>query len=428
LSSSRTPDGSLARQLNCRLGVACALLASYVLFGNGQSATKVATLMTARGVTCVEERGTFDSTVKSEPVHKRYVVRYPKSKDQWNRKLVVGAHGGSGGVERHADGTPIGTAENALDDLIGAHAVENGFAYTSMDRDGISGTRDGQALTYGFTRFARERLAAAGVPTPSKTYLVGLSMGGGIARYASEDSAKVYDAILIVAGANGDVPTRLDRQAELARLWPQVDPDRNPGLREPSDAVRQYAEADGTPTAARVYWPFIGRTSTLDSLRGSLEQFGLIGLSNDELAAFRYEKYRQRAPFADNVARDNTTGKVLVPTLEVVGTYDDIVFKEISAYDRKVSVAEGSPKPSMLHRLYQVEGVWHISGDDDAAESFQYAMKQMGIGEATQRALREGSSYLATVREAFDLLDQWIETGAAPPASQTVKPGEALAR
>ncbi len=406
-----------------------ALLVCLVTAAHAQDATvNVVEITNTRGITCVEERGLFDSIVRGEPVRKRYVVRYPKAQDKWNSKLVVGAHGGSGGIERHADGTPAGTAETALDDLIGAHALDRGFSYASLDRDGISGTREGQSLVYEFTRYARTRLAAAGFRAPTRTYLVGLSMGGGIARYASEDPARVYDAIVIVAGANGDVPTRLNRQAQLARLWPRVDPDRNPGLPDSSDLVREYAEASGTPTGARVYWPFIGRTATFAGLRRSLEQLGLTGLSDDDLAVFRYDAYRQRTPFADNVARENTTGRVLVPTVEVVGTYDDIVIKEIAAYDGKVANAEGSTKPLTLRRLYRVDGVWHISGNDDAAESFQYAMKQMGIGGATQRALREGPSYLPTVREAFDLIDRWVETGAAPPASRTIKPGEPLGR
>ena len=61
-------------------------------------------------------------------------------------------------------------------------------------------------------------------------YLVGLSMGGGITRAAAEDPARTYAGTLIIAGAGGDLATRTARQAQLAALWPGVDPKRNPGL------------------------------------------------------------------------------------------------------------------------------------------------------------------------------------------------------
>ena len=106
--------------------------------------------------------------------------------------------------------------------------------------------------------------------------------------------------------------------------------------------------------------------------------------------------------------------------IEVVGTWDDLVIREVRAYANRV-------EPKDRHRLYQVEGAWHMSGDDDGVMSFQYiAESRMKLGKDVADAMGESPSYLPTVREAFDHLVRWSEKGVAPPASQTVKPGDKL--
>ena len=109
----------------------------------------------------------------------------------------------------------------------------------------------------------------------------------------------------------------------------------------------------------------------------------------------------------------------MVPTIEVVGTWDDFVLKELLAYQRRV-------EPKSNHRLYQVDGVWHMSGDDDGVQSFMYIASRMGLDPDVPRAMSQGPSYLPTVRDAFDRLVRWVERGEAPPPSQIVKPGERL--
>ena len=119
-------------------------------------------------------------------------------------------------------------------------------------------------------------------------------------------------------------------------------------------------------------------------------------------------------------AAENSTGVLRVPTIEIAGTWDDLVIREIRAYQARV-------QPRDLHRLYQVEGVWHMSGEDDGVWSFQYiAESRMKLGKDVADAMGEGPSYLPTVREAFDRLVQWVEKGVAAPPSQTLKPAAAL--
>jgi hypothetical protein len=108
-----------------------------------------------------------------------------------------------------------------------------------------------------------------------------------------------------------------------------------------------------------------------------------------------------------------------VPVIEVAGTWDDFVIKELGAYAARV-------RPREQHRLYLVEGVWHMSGDDDGTQSFMYIASRMGLDPDVAKAMSEGPSYIPTVREAFDRLVAWVERGETPPPSQTVAPGERL--
>jgi len=319
---------------------------------------------------------------------KRSVLRYPIT--GWNGSLVIGAHGGSGGSNFSRDGKVIGTDETALDDVIGRHAVASGFAYASVDRDGAIDAAGGLALTNQFADLAAAEIARLTGRAPARRYLLGLSMGGGIARLAAETPGTPYAGVVVVAGAGGDLPTRLARQQKIAALWPDVDPKAHPALPPTDPKVVAFAEAIGTPVAARRLWPFTAA------------------------GAVRAAAARSPAP-----AGPDSSGRVQVPTIEVAGTWDDFVITELKAYRAKVSPAE-------RHRLYLVDGVWHMSGDDDGTASFQYIATRMGLDPDVADAMGEGPSYIPTVHAAFDALVRWVERGEAPPPSQTVQPGAPL--
>ena len=325
-------------------------------------------------------------TVDGKPLGKRHVLRLPA---KWNQSLVIGAHGGGGGNNFDRQGNVIGTDETALDDVIGRYAVEQGFAYASFDRDGSGGGRNGLAMTTQFTDFVRGEIVKRRHPSPLRTYIVGLSAGGGIARQAAEMMPTPFDGALLIAAAGGDVVTRLDRQMRIAALWPHIDPRSHYGLSNNDPKIVSYAEANGTPVEARRLWPYTGASAVAAAAK----------------------------PPAN---AENATAKPSIPVIEVVGTWDDLVIRELRAYASRV-------EPKDRHRLYQVEGVWHMSGDDDGVMSFQYiAESRMKLGKDVADAMGEGPSYLPTVREAFDHLVRWVEKGVTPPPSQTVKPGERL--
>ena len=341
-------------------------------------------------------KGQVALAVEGQPVSKRFVIRVPASAKAtaqragaWNGALVIAAHGGSGGNAVDRAGKVSATSETALDDVIGQYAVAHGFAYASVDRDGGMSARSGLQLTYDFTALAKGEVARLGGRAPARTYLVGLSMGGGIARLATEDPQKVFAGTLIIAGAGGDLITRLDRLTKMNGLWRMIDPLAHIGMSLADTKMIAYAAAVGTPVEAHRLWPYTGTGAA---------------------AAIKQAQ----------TATEETTGNVQVPTLEVVGTWDDLVIRELRAYSARVT-------PSERHRLYQVEGVWHMSGDDDGVMGFQYAAEtRMRLHKDVADAMGEGPSYIPAVREAFDHLVRWVEKGASPPANQTVKPGVKL--
>jgi hypothetical protein len=206
---------------------------------------------------------------------------------------------------------------------------------------------------------------------------------------AADQTPALFDGALLIAAAGGDVVTRLDRQTRIAALWPLIDPRAHHGIPETDPKIVAYAEANGTPIAARRLWPYSGAGAVAAASRP-----------------------------AANV--ENSTAKPGIPVIEVVGTWDDLVIREVRAYANRV-------EPGDRHRLYEVEGVWHMSGDDDGVMSFQYiAESRMKLDKDVADAMGESPSYLPTVREAFDHLVRWVEKGVAPPPSQTVKPGQPL--
>lgn len=368
-------------------------------------------------------------TLPGEPSHsRRFVLRYPATGPRWNGVLVIGAHGGSGGPLVDAEGAVVSTSETALDDLIAEHVLNQGAAYASFDRDGIGGTREGLALTYAFSELARTWVEAAFDRLPARTYLVGFSMGGGITRFAAEDPRRAFDGVLIIAGAHGDIAGGLERQARRARLWAAIDPLRHPDVPDDDPAVLAYALAVGTEAAARPFWPFTAGAASAESVQRALASYGLEDLSPEDALAFSLDAYRDDPAFASRLADADTTGLVLVPTIEVVGTHDDLVRPEVVAYKRKVEAQSTSDAASerSRHRLYQVAGAWHISGDDDAIGAFQYRARQAGL-EGTAAAMGAAPSFIPTVHEAFDLLHRWVADGRPPPLDRTVAPGGRLA-
>jgi len=363
------------------------LLVSLFLFASSAAAQSPFTGVVETAVEHGRQlKGQVALTVEGKAVGKRFVIRTPQA---WNGSLVIGAHGGSGGNAVDRAGKVYATSETALDDVIGQYALSRGFAYASVDREGAMSSPAGLQLTYEFAGLAGQEVARLAGRAPERTYLVGLSMGGGITRLAAEDPQKRFAGTLIIAGAGGDLVTRLDRLTKMNGLWRLIDPRAHIGMSSADTRMVAYAAAVGTPVEARRLWPYTGAGAA-------------VALAQAQTAT------------------EETTGALQVPTIEVVGTWDDLVIREIRAYRARVT-------PQDRHRLYQVNRVWHMSGDDDGVMGFQNAAEtRMRLDKDVADAMGEGPSYIPTVREAFDHLVRWVEKGVPAPASQMIEPGKGL--
>ena len=245
-------------------------------------------------------KGSVSAGVDGKSVSKRAVIRTPA---KWNGSLVIGAHGGSGGNAVDRSGRVYATTETALDDVIGEYALGHGFAYASIDRDGIGGNRAGYALTTQFAALAKAELTARMKAAPARIYIVGLSAGGAIARMIAESTPSLFDGALLIAAGGGDVVTRLDRDARLAALWPLIDPRAHFGVKDNDSKVVSFADAIGTPVAARRLWPYTAASAVAAASRppGSVE---------------------------------HSTARPAIPIIEVVGTWDDVVKEPRATLDR----------------------------------------------------------------------------------------------
>ena len=255
---------------------------------------------------------------------------------------------------------------------------------------------------------------------PDRILLVGFSMGGGIARLAAERES-VYDGVLAIAGAGGDPAGQTLRRIAIARSWPTVDAASG----EPPDeaALEGYASAVGTPVAAKRLWPFIARSSTLDSTRSSLESAGYPALDDEKLASLTRDDLEANESAFRSLSQNAGQGEPKVPFIEVVGTFDDFVYPEVVAYRNQVERAGASER----HRLYRVSGAWHIDPEDDAVSSFQHVGSRMGLSNEAIEAMGTGGRFIGVVQQALVALNAWVAEGQPPPPGRELEEGEELA-
>lgn len=368
------------------------------------------------GLMRVEERGHIRLPLGDRMVEKRFVLRYPELVDVWNGKLVVGAHAGPGGPWFWNGTWGDNAGDTMMDDAIGTHALSQRYAYASFDRDGVTDVRQGLAMTNSFTRFIQQRLRSTLGLSVTRTYLAGMSDGGAIARFAAESADAPYNGVLIIAGKGGDPGSRLERQAVMAGLWPRIDPRVLDHPEKVTRSVRNYADAVGTSVRARPFWMYGGVHAELDELRYELASLGLTGLSDQALRKFRVKSHRENAVFMGRLTARTPTGRIRMPTLEIVGAYDDIVLRDALTYRKRVK--RHAPD---RHRLYLIPGAWHISGDDETIESFIIRMRQKGVSwERIGYFWGAQRSYLSHVKAALAHLDEWVVRGTPPPEEQLI--------
>lgn len=374
--------------------ILCCLSGAYARNAQETSFVYTSLIPNHTNVYVVEKSGTIDYAIGGEKYASEYVIRYPERMDQWNGRVVIGWTG------RIVDHVWYGWF--SLDDLIGRYATEHGYAYAAIDAVPISKHQDAQAVNTQFTDFVKRQLQTVYGKPPMRTYVVGVSNGGTFVRAVAERKAPPFDGALIISGGGGDLPGWLDRQARMIRQWPSVDPQKNPNLSDMDKEVNAYAEAVGTPVAARENWGMLASGLTTASLRTQFMQYGLDGLSEEQIKGFQIKDYRKNRAFMDSLTAASSTGHLAVPTIEIVGTHDDLVYPEVLAYAGKVKQATQKGKGSP-YRLYQISSVWSMASEEDF---------WVGAGKA----------YRGVIEQSLTVLDQWVSSGVLPRSDRVIAP------
>ncbi len=286
---------------------------------------------------------------------RRFVLRHPMRPPDWNGALVIGAHRGFGGIRRGAEGADLGTGETDLDDLIGWWALDQGYAWASVDRAGLGASLDAYRLTEAFARLMFDQTRPRLIREPDRVILFGYAEGGGLARHAASAPDPTFDAVVLVAATLGD-PAAAARRRQ-ARL--------DAGDR----SAPAYRQAVGMGAESQRFWPW-----------------------HDALAAFP----RPVLPAPSAALRR--------PVIEVVGALDDLVLPEALAYRERVQAAGAAD----LHELRIVDGAWAIGPDDDALEEVQAQASGLGLAPDEIEALGAGESLAPAARKALADLDARI--------------------
>ena len=363
----------------------------------------------------------------------RFLLRLPMV---WNGKLVVG---GAAGTRSELNG----------DLVISDYVLQKGYAYASQNKGTLnfrpayksernacplnpvadcvpgSGTcplvyfsllDDQNSLTEWGERFNQATLIAKALVEahygikPSRTYAMGVSNGGYQVRKAIEDHPETFDggieweAVLWrPEGPNfiGELPVGL-------KQFPSY---RAKGLDPNSDEARAIQAADFPPD-------LVENDTSLWTLNRSQLWEVTECLYVRKLDPNYSERFPGFAAFADynyvtrpeNVRKTIDTfannGVVRKPLISVHGTLDALITLKGHARPYKAMVeAKGYGEN---YRLYEVQNGNHV-------DSF--------MGATLGKQLPNLELIQPRAHEAFDLLEDWVERGIAPPPSHCVKRG-----
>jgi hypothetical protein len=289
----------------------------------------------------------------------RFVLRVP---EDWNGKLVVAAASGI-------------TDERTYDLYFSDHALSRGFAFAATDKGVRRATLDGDTVLMPFlpensvrrwasrlealTALARETCAALRGRAPEKTYAVGLSNGGFLARRAAEEG--FVDAAVEVSGVlwRADSGTVLRRLPVALRATAKTPWDR--------DALARA----GFPRGDERWDPVIAfyRAAYWEAV-----MLLFLGDLDPEYAGdpADYDLDARPASVRQAVASFQNTGDLKVPLVSIAGRRDLLIDCPGHAEAYRDLVA--SRGKSALHALELVDDASHI---DTNAEMFPFVKPLM---------------------------------------------------
>lgn len=362
-----------------------------------------------------------------------YRIEVPKN---WNGMLVMHAHGYGG----------TGPNVSVSDPGIRAHLVRNGYAWAASSfsknyYDVRAGIEDTNALALAFQKIATQN--GRTVAAPTKTYIIGTSMGGHIAAAAVDAEAletaknkQRYDGAVPMCGVLGD--TELYNYFGAAQI-----------------AAQQLA---GMPVTS---WPVRNWADILPQVRGALFT------TFPSVTTAQGDKYKEivkqltggeRPMFNEGFAgsmnatvwgtfgRDGTVNGILnregYDTTRIVYQFDNNAAQtaDEQAFNQAAFRLQADPEANRLRR----DGLrWfpktnarisvpvvtiHTLGDVYVPFSMEQIYKRRAIAQGTdkwlvQRAIRGVSHCDFTQQEqaqAFDAMTNWEQKGVKPEGDEVL--------
>jgi pimeloyl-ACP methyl ester carboxylesterase len=320
----------------------------------------------------------------------RFLLRLPRD---WNGRLVVAAASGI-------------TDEHTYDLYFSDFLLSRGYAFAATDKGVRRAVLDGDTVLMPHTPENSVRVWSARLQAlvelsiataqrhygkrPAKTYAVGLSNGGYVARRAAETRSGLIDGALDISGVlwradEGNVLRELpaalraaagswDRAALKAAGFPAEQPRWDP-------VISQYRD---------VYWEAV-----VHLFLGDLDP-EYVGEAQD------YDLDARPAFVREAIATFENSGDLQVPLISVAGGHDFLISCAGHALAYR-DLVRGRGKDA-LHRLTLIEDATHIDTD---RQSFPFIEPLMPHAHA-----------------AFEELVLWVEAGGAAtaPSSRRRRP------
>lgn len=360
-----------------------------------------------------------------------YRIEVPQN---WNGMLVMYAHGYAG----------TGPAVNVNDPTIRAHLVRNGYAWAASSfaknyYDVRAGVEDTNALALAFAKIAAQNGRA--LPAPTKTYIIGTSMGGHIAAAAVDAEAietansKVrYSGAVPMCGVLGD--TELYNYLGASQIAAQ----QLAGMPATSWPVSNWADI-----LPKVNGALFTRFPTATTAQGDKYKEIVKQLTGGERPMFNEGFAGSRnATVWDTFGRDGSINGILnregVNTTQIVYQLDNnpALTPEEQSFNQAAYRIKDDPEANRLRR----DGLrWvpktnarisvpvvtiHTLGDLYVPFSMEQIYKRRAIAQGTdkwlvQRAIRGVNHCDFTEQEqtqAFDAMVNWEQKGVKPEGDE----------
>ncbi|WP_237699998.1 alpha/beta hydrolase [Alicyclobacillus acidocaldarius] len=334
------------------------------------------------------------------------IIRVPRD---WNGKLVIG-------------GTPAVRSEFALDHLVSDIVLQRGYAYAACDkatpgpslRDPARSMTEWEQAYVHLIEVTKRAFALRFAQVPLRTYVLGVSNGGYVARILAERHAGEIDGVVDWEGVHWDpegqhllktLPAWIAGFAAYARA---EGAERN----RLGDRLVEL----GLPPGAERHWSIYYQMYWLVTLwlygRNLDPDWPIFAFpwSNDWLgdpsALAAYPAEERASGVASRIRPIANTGRIGVPVLTVAGNWDCLLpfAHHQAAYAEKVA-ASGC---AHLHRLYEIDRGNHVDG-----------LLRLDRGDE--------QPVFPYFEAAFTRLERWVERGEEPPPGGLYRTVDVLA-